>query len=67
MVEKKMQKLHGRIVERFGNCRKFADAIGCSYQAVYDTLNTGKIGRARIEKWREALDISKDEIGNYFF
>ena len=61
-------KLRGRIIERFFTCGIFAEAIGCSRQAVSNLL-TGrtKFNVDTIETWRAALDIPAEEIGLYFF
>ena len=61
-------KLRGRIIEMFGTCGKFAEALGCSRQAVSNLL----LGRSEftiktMESWRAALNISAEDIGLYFF
>lgn len=61
-------KLRGRIVEKFGSARAFANALGISNTALSCKLNnkTG-ISREDITKWAEMLSIVPEEIGCYFF
>lgn len=62
------RKLRGRIVEKYGTINAFADAIGLSSVAVSYKLNAKRgFKQADIVKWCEALDITPDEIGGYFF
>ena len=63
-------KLIGRIIEKFGTRRAFAEALGISENAMSQKL-TGKMAITTddIKKWclPEFLDIPCDEIGVYFF
>lgn len=61
-------KLRGRIVEKYGSCSAFADKLGISPQQLTPKL-TGKTGITRedVVEWSEALGISIDKIGVYFF
>lgn len=63
-------KLIGRIIEKFGTRRAFAEALVISENAMSQKL-TGKMAITTddIKKWclPEFLDIACDEIGVYFF
>lgn len=63
-------KLRGRIVEKFGTVRAFAEAYGISYTSMSAKLN-GRIAisMADIEKMSEPefLDIHPSEYHEYFF
>lgn len=61
-------KLRGRIREIFGTQEAFAKAIGLSKSGVSMRLN-GKVNwtAEEIERAKEALDFSAEEIGTYFF
>lgn len=63
-------KLIGRVIEKFGTRRAFAEALGISENAMSQKL-TGKMAITTddIKKWclPEFLDIPCDEIGVYFF
>ena len=61
-------KLRGRIVEKFGTQDKFAEALNVTKQWVSMKM-TGKspFNQKEIKQWCELLDISDDEIGDYFF
>ena len=63
-------KLIGRIIEKFGTRKAFAEAIGISENAMSQKLS-GKMAITTddIKKWclPEFLDIHCDKIGAYFF
>lgn len=61
-------KLLGRIVEKVGTQRDFANRIGLSERSVSLKLN-GKVGwkQNEIVKACEVLSIKDDEIHSYFF
>ena len=61
-------KLLGRIVERVGTQRNFADAINLSERSVSLKLN-GKVGWTQCEIARacEVLAIKDEDIPSYFF
>ena len=61
-------KLRGRIVEKYDTMSNFADKIGSSRQTVSQKL-TGKseFSRDDIQRYADALEIPKDEIGVFFF
>lgn len=61
-------KLRGRIIEKFGTCRKFASSIGTSEHSVSFKL-TGRsmFSQHDIIKWSESLDIGQEDIPAYFF
>lgn len=63
-------KLRGRIVERFGNCRRFAAAMGESPGWISVRLNNVvPWGADEIKKAcePELLDIDPGDIPTYFF
>lgn len=63
-------KLIGRIIEKFGTRRAFAEAIGISENSMSQKLsNKMAITTDDIKEWckPEFLDISCDKIGVYFF
>lgn len=61
-------KLKGRIVEKFGTQKAFADAIGISENSMSKKLNglTG-FSQEDIVLWSEKLEIDLREAGKYFF
>ena len=63
-------KLRGRIIEKFGTYKAFAEAIGISENSMSQKLS-GKMAITTddIRKWSkvEYLDIDAEEIGVYFF
>lgn len=63
------RKLRGRIREKFGSERKFAEALGISNVAVSNKFNKkdGGLSQETISKWSELLEITPEEIGIYFF
>lgn len=61
-------KLRGRIIEKFGSIRGFANHLDLQEQLVgKKLLNQVKISQPDIIKWSEALDIDQNDIGVYFF
>lgn len=61
-------KLRGRIVELYGSQKKFASEISLSEQSITAKLNgRSDFTQEDILKWSNALKISKEEIGTYFF
>ena len=63
-------KLIGRIIEKFGTRRAFAEAVGISENSMSQKLsNKMAITTDDIKEWckPEFLDIHCDEIGVYFF
>lgn len=61
-------KLRGRIIEKYGNQEKFAEAIGISSNSLSKKM-TGKTGFSQrdIVTWSSMLDINKSEYSEYFF
>ena len=63
-------KLRGRIIEKFGTYKAFAEAVGISENSMSQKLS-GKmaITTGDIRKWSsvEYLDIDAEDIGVYFF
>jgi len=62
------RKLIGRIIEKYGTRKSFAEAVGISENSMSLKLN-GKtdFSRDEIARWAELLDIAVTDIGNYFF
>lgn len=61
-------KLKGRITEKFGSQKGFAEELGMTEANMSLKLN-GKtnISKEEILRWCEVLDIQTSEIGEYFF
>ena len=61
-------KLRGRIVEKYGTIKAFAEAAGLTATATSLKL-TGKTAfdAPTIQKWCDLLDIPISEAGLYFF
>jgi len=62
-----LSKLHGRIIEKFGTQKAFAEAVGCTQTHVSHILN----GKAYLDQrettaWMDILDISANDAGAYF-
>ena len=62
------RKLIGRIIEKFGTRKRFAEEVGISENSMSLKLN-GKTGFSREDMllWGELLDIDVSEFGDYFF
>lgn len=63
-------KLIGRIIEKFGTRRAFAEAVGISENSMSQKLsNKMAITTDDIKEWSkpELLDICCEKIGVYFF
>lgn len=61
-------KLRGRIIEKYGSQGNFADAFGISENSLSLKMNNkSRFTSDDIIKMTEMLDISKDEVGEYFF
>lgn len=61
-------KLRGRIVEKFGTIKEFAQKIGRSTVSVSRKVNgLSSFDQDDVELWSKALDISMEEYGVYFF
>lgn len=68
MMAKEYGKLRGRIVERFGSQSSFADAMGITEQTVTNKLNGKReFSQGDIIEWCNALEISAELVGDYFF
>ena len=61
-------KLIGRIIEKYGTRKKFAETIQMSENSLSLKLN-GKTGFSQedVKLWAELLDIDVSEYGSYFF
>lgn len=64
----KYSKLRGRIVEKFGTISAFAQTLDKQVQVVSRKLNSD-VGFTKddILTWCDLLEITKEEIGIYFF
>ncbi len=61
-------KLKGRIIEKYGSRRKFAEILGLSEVSMSKKLNgTVQFTQEDIIKWCNLLEIPEVEIGGYFF
>ena len=61
-------KLRGRIVEKFGTIRKFADAMNMSYTSASNKLNNiVPWDQLEIEKAIELLEVEWLYVNEYFF
>jgi plasmid maintenance system antidote protein VapI len=61
-------KLRGRIVEIYGSQKRFASDICLSEQSVTAKLNgRSDFSQEDILRWSNSLNISKEEIGKFFF
>ena len=61
-------KLRGRIVEVFGNQKKFSEAYGISENTMSLKMsNNVRFTSDDIIRISEMLNIPKEEIGSYFF
>lgn len=61
-------KLRGRIIEKFGKQGAFADKIGYSEKSVSEWINNQKYWpHEAMVTAVDALEISPNEIGDYFF
>ena len=61
-------KLRGRIVEKYLYMGEFAKAIGKELRFVSSYLSHQRyLNQSDISEWAKALDISNEEIPDYFF
>jgi len=61
-------KLRGRIIEKFGTIGAFSNVLGITIQSVSAKLNNkNSFSQEDIINWAEPLDISADELCDYFF
>ncbi len=68
MIQYDYSKLTGRIVEKFGGQREFAKAVDTSERTVSLKLNNRVSFKQKdIEIWSDALELSKEDIADYFF
>ena len=67
-MQKTFPKLRGRIVEKFGSQSAFAEALKTTDVTVVNKLNgKSSFSLEDIVNWCNTLDITKDEVGSYFF
>ena len=64
----KYSKLKGRIIERYGTQKAFAEAVGVAENTLSLKLND-KVGITRedILTWSDLLGISIDDYGSFYF
>lgn len=61
-------KLRGRIIEKYGTQRRFAEELGISKNAVSKKMNCQtEFSQEDIIKWSMLLNVQKNEYGEYFF
>jgi transcriptional regulator with XRE-family HTH domain len=61
-------KLKGRIVEKFGTRKAFAEYIGLSENSMSKKMNgITSFSQEDIVQWSKALDIDLKDAGFYFF
>ena len=61
-------KIRGKIVEVYGSQKAFADAVGTSEQTITAKLaGRSQFSMDDIIQWSNALGISAEEVGIYFF
>lgn len=64
----KFPKLRGRIIEKFGSLRKFAEVYGISASMMsYKISGRSQLTLKDIRRFCELLDIDSGEISAYFF
>lgn len=62
------RKLIGRIIEKFGTRKAFAEYLKLSENSMSKKLNgVTAFSQSDIETWCKALDIELSEAGVYFF
>lgn len=62
------RKLRGRIIEKYDTLENFAKSYGISTVCLSKKMNNrSQFTRKDILEMSEMLDISKEEIGDYFF
>lgn len=66
MPERKLMKLRGRIIERYGTMGKFADEIGMTKAGLSIKLNRGIFTNEQIRLWAEKLEIEDSCVAEYF-
>ena len=61
-------RLKGRIIEKFGSQKKFAETMGCSEATITKKL-TNSVGfdTEEIVLWCRTLEIEHEDIPAYFF
>lgn len=68
MSDIKLPKLRGRIVEKYGTITNFASELNTSKVMISRKLNEQSgFSKDDIIKWSEMLDISAEDVGEYFF
>lgn len=67
-IEFDFSKLKGRIKEKFDTQERFAAELGVSVPALIKKLNNkSQFNQSEIDKSRILLEISNDELDQYFF
>lgn len=68
MIKYEYNKLRGRIVEKYGSQKCFAEALGITPTGLSKKMQCrAGFDQEDIEKWCELLDIGRSEIFAYFF
>lgn len=62
------RKIKGRIIEKYGTIKNFANALGCTHQTVDNILSErSDMTISKASKWMKVLDIPANEFNAYFF
>ena len=62
------RKLRGRIIEKYGTFRGFADASGVTLVTISRKLNClSGFSQKDIAQWAKLLDIEPSDYGTYFY
>lgn len=68
MINFTYAKLKGRIVEKYGSQKKFAEAAGISNVTVSMKLNGQKsFSQKDIIRWSGLLDIDLHDVGDFYY
>lgn len=67
-MQYKYNKLRGRIIEKYGNYRNFANVLGLSENSTSKKLNCKSgFSQEDIEQWSKLLDIAPSDYGVFYF
>lgn len=68
MKKYEYRKLSGRINERYGTRKKFAETLGITETAMSNKMNgISGFSQKDIEKWADLLGIPVSQYSDYFF
>ena len=67
-MSQKNLELKGRIIQKYGSQGRFAKHLGKTEQTITAKLNgRSQFSRDDILTWCNALEITPDDVGRYFF